>query len=148
MNPPYEKKCGCIKIVENVLNNVEEGAICAFILPDTKLKVYKKTVLKWLQKHTLQKIIKLPDVFAGMANVKTSIFIFKAHVPQIIKTTIKNKVVLKSLKDTFACWIQDDGLETVKNQGRHDVNNIWQEKEDYVCSFRNGYVIRSCIDGY
>ena len=131
MNPPYEKKCGCLKIVENVLENVDNGAICAFILPDTKLKVNKNIVIKWLTKHTLQKIIKLPDVFSGMANVRTSIFIFKAHEPQIIQTVENNQRVLKSKKDIFSCWIQDDGLETVKNQGRHDVNNVWKAKEDY-----------------
>jgi hypothetical protein len=35
--------------------------------------------------------------------------------------------------------IEEDGLETVKNQGRHDVNNLWQEIEDYwVEAIRNG----------
>lgn len=37
MNPPYEKKYGCISIVENVLNNVPTHTQCAFILPDKKL---------------------------------------------------------------------------------------------------------------
>lgn len=27
--------------------------------------------------------------------------------------------------------MEDDGLETVKNQGRHDVKNKWQAIEDY-----------------
>ena len=49
MNPPFERKYGCLNIVENVLNNVEENAICTFILPDTKLKVNKKKVLDWLK---------------------------------------------------------------------------------------------------
>ena len=118
MNPPFERKYGCLDIVENVLNNVEEGAICAFILPDTKLKVNKKKVLGWLKKHSLLKIIKLPkDTFAGSVNITTSIFIFKAHEPQ------KNKEI-------FACWIKEDGLETVKNMGRHDVKNKWADIEN------------------
>ena len=33
MNPPYERKYGCMKIVENVLDNIPRGATAAFILP-------------------------------------------------------------------------------------------------------------------
>ena len=33
--------------------------------------------------------------------------------------------------EIFACYIEDDGLETVKNQGRQDVKDRWQEIEDY-----------------
>ena len=33
-------------------------------------------------------------------------------------------------KDIFACYIEDDGLETVKNQGRQDVKDRWQAIED------------------
>ena len=34
MNPPYEKKYGCLTIVGNVLESVPVGTKCAFILPD------------------------------------------------------------------------------------------------------------------
>ncbi|MBR2393167.1 MAG: SAM-dependent DNA methyltransferase [Alphaproteobacteria bacterium] len=118
MNPPYEKKYGCMEIVENVLDNVADGAICAFILPDQKLVVEKKKADRILQNHTLQKIIKLPDIFAGMAGTSTSIFIFKAHEKH------ENKQI-------FSCWIPDDGFETVKNQGRHDIRKKWPVLEDY-----------------
>ena len=119
MNPPYEEKYGCCKIIENVLDNVEQGAICAFILSDQKLETKRKLILKWLKRHTLLKIIKLPDkVFLGMAATTTSIFIFKTGEPQ------NNKPV-------FGCWINDDGHATVKNQGRHDVYSKWQDLEDY-----------------
>lgn len=117
MNPPYENAYGCLEIVKNVLDNVADGCICAFILPDNKLEVSKKTVSKWLNNHTLQKIIKLPDIFAGMAGVATSIFMFKAHEPQ-------------NNKEIFSCWIKDDGLEIVKNKGRLDVYNRWQDIEN------------------
>lgn len=114
MNPPYEKKYGVMGIVENVLNNVSEGAMCAFLLPDNKLEISRKTVERWLKKHSLLKIIKLPDnTFTGKASVNVSIFIFKAHEPQ-------------KEKEIFACWIKEDGLETVKNKGK------WKnELEDY-----------------
>ena len=119
MNPPYENKYGVYQIVENVLDNVADGAMCAFLLPDTKLEIGRNKVSKWLLKHTLEKIIKLPDIFSGKANASTSIFLFKAHEPQ------NNKPI-------FACYIKDDGLETVKNQGRQDIKGKWRnELETY-----------------
>ena len=119
MNPPYENKYGCIEIVKNVLDNVKKGTDCAFILPDKKLeKVSQKIVKKILENHRLKMIIKLPEPLFFGVGVTTSIFVFKAGEPQ-------------NNEEIFGCYMEDDGLETVKNQGRHDVKNRWQEKEDY-----------------
>ena len=115
MNPPYENKYGVYEIVENVLNNVCENAMCAFLLPDNKLEVGRKKAERWLKKHSLLKIIKLPDIFAGKASSSVSIFIFKAHEPQ------RDKKI-------FACHIKEDGLETVKNKGRQDTKGKWREE--------------------
>lgn len=121
MNPPYERKYGCMTIVQNVLDNVKEGTLCAFILPDKKLEkdfTDKKCGNKLLRKHTLKTIVKLPeDTFFGVG-VTTSIFIFEAGKPQDDKNII-------------GYYIEEDGLETVKNQGRHDIRNQWKKKEDY-----------------
>ena len=115
MNPPFESKYGCLTIVENVLKNVPRNTKCAFILPDKKLEKDKKG-RKLLKHSTLEKIIKLPEkVFSE--GVTTSIFIFTAGVPQ-------------NDKEIFACYIEDDGLETVKNQGRQDIKDRWQSIED------------------
>ena len=116
MNPPFETKYGCLTIVDNVLKNVPQNTKCAFILPDKKLE--KDSRGKKLLKHsTLEKIIKLPEkVFSE--GVTTSIFIFQAGVPQ-------------NNKEIFACYIEDDGLETVKNQGRQDIKDKWQNIEDF-----------------
>jgi type I restriction-modification system DNA methylase subunit len=114
MNPPFENKYGCIDIVRNVLDNVPAKTLCAFIMPDKKMEKVK-AASKLLKKHTLLKIVKLPEkVFEG---VTTSVFIFEAHKPQ-------------DGKDIFACYIEDDGLETVKNQGRQDIHDRWQEIEN------------------
>ena len=114
MNPPFERKYGCLKIVENVLNNVPQHTMCAFILPDKKLE--KDNGRHLLAKHQLQKIIKLPEkVFSE--GITTSIFVFEAGVPQ-------------NNKEIFGCYIIDDGLETVKNQGRHDIKNKWKNIEN------------------
>ena len=114
MNPPFERKYGCLKIVENVLDNVPAHTQCAFILPDKKLE--KDNSASILKHHQLQKIIKLPEkVFSE--GVTTSVFVFESGIPQ-------------NGKEIFACYIEDDGLETVKNQGRHDIKDRWQEIED------------------
>lgn len=115
MNPPFESKYGCLTIVDNVLRSVPQNTKCAFILPDKKLE--KDSKGKKLLKHsTLEKIIKLPEkVFSE--GVTTSIFIFNSGIPQ-------------GDREIFACYIDDDGLETVKNQGRQDIKDRWQEIEN------------------
>lgn len=118
MNPPYENKYGCIQIVENVLDSVKRGTDCAFILPDKKLeKVSKVAVKRILSNHRIVKIIKLPEPLFGVG-VTTSVFVFKTGEPQ-------------NGQEIFGCYMEDDGLETVKNQGRHDVKGRWQGIEDY-----------------
>ena len=115
MNPPFESKYGCLTIVDNVLKSVPKGTKCAFILPDKKLEKDKKGK-KLLEHSTLHKIIKLPEkVFSE--SVTTSVFIFEAGVPQ-------------NNREIFSCYIADDGLETVKTQGRQDIKDIWQSIED------------------
>lgn len=117
MNPPFENKYGCMNIVENVIDNVKYGTLCAFILPDKKLENVPKITKRILQKHSLRKIIKLPEKTFNEAT-KTSIFVFEAGIPQ------RNAEI-------FACYIEKDGLETVKNQGRHDIKDKWDEIERY-----------------
>lgn len=119
MNPPYENKYGCMTIVENVLDSVKAGTDCAFILPDKKLeKASKAQIKRILENHTLTKIIKLPEPLFFGVGVTTSIFVFKTGQPQ-------------NGQEIFGCYIEDDGLETVKNQGRQDIKHKWKDIEDY-----------------
>lgn len=119
MNPPYENKYGCMTIVENVLDSVKPGTDCAFILPDKKLeKASKAQIKRILENHTLTKIIKLPEPLFFGVGVTTSIFVFKTGQPQ-------------NGQEIFGCYIEDDGLETVKNQGRQDIKHKWKAIEDY-----------------
>jgi len=117
MNPPYENKYGVYEIIENVLNNVSEGAMCAFLLPVNKLEAGRKQVEKWLEKHSLLKIIRLPHkTFSrSFANTRASIFLFKAHEPQ------NNKKI-------FTCHIKEDGLETIVKKGRRDIKGKWENE--------------------
>lgn len=51
MNPPFENKYGCIQIVKNVLDNVQRGTLCAFILPEKSWKKLAKLLLKEFYKN-------------------------------------------------------------------------------------------------
>ena len=117
MNPPYERKYHPEIIIKNVLDNCTKGTIATFLLPDKKLEKFSK---KWqksvLSKHRLLKVIKLPEKTFD-EGVVVSIFMFECHKPQ-------------NNEEVFTCYIQEDGLERVKNQGRQDVNNKWQEIEN------------------
>lgn len=125
MNPPYEKKYGCGDIVVNVLNSVPSGTKCAFILPDKKIEKESK-IKKALKKHTLTTIIKMPENLFFGVGVTTSIFVFETGKPQ-------------NGRNIIGYYIEDDGLETVKNKGRQDVKNKWDDIEDYwVTSVQDG----------
>lgn len=98
-----------------MLKSVPRNTLCAFILPDKKLEKDSKGK-KLLIHSTLLKIIKLPEkIFSE--GVTTSVFVFQAGVPH-------------GNKEIFGCYIAEDGLETVKNQGRQDVKDRWQKIED------------------
>ncbi len=129
MNPPFERKYGCLKIVKNVLDSVPKGTKCAFILPDKKLEkdmADKKFGNKLLKDHTLTTIVKLPENLFFGQGITTSIFVFIAKQKQ-------------DGRDVIGYYIEEDGLETVKNQGRQDIKNKWQEKEDYwIKAIQNG----------
>lgn len=118
MNPPFENKYGWDKILTNVLDNVEAGSKCAFILPDKKLEKKKGFYNKVKKNHKLEMIIKLPENTFFNVGVTTSIFVFTAKVPQ-------------NDEEIFAINIEEDGLETIKNQGRQDVRNKWADIEAY-----------------
>jgi type I restriction-modification system DNA methylase subunit len=129
MNPPFERKYGCLKIVKNVLDSVPKGTKCAFILPDKKLEkdmVDKKFGNKLLKDHTLTTIVKFPENLFFGQGITTSVFVFVAGQSQ-------------NGRDIVGYYIEEDGLETVKNQGRQDIKNRWQEKEDYwIRAIQNG----------
>lgn len=111
LNPPYESKYGCMKIVKSALDNAPKGARVAIILPDTKLD--KQRGHKLLKDHTLTTIVKLPpETFEAF--VDTSIFFFTPHTPQG-DTKVQ------------AFSIDEDGYQRIKKRGRIDINNQWAD---------------------
>lgn len=118
MNPPYERKYKPIDILNNVFDNMPKGIDVAILLPDHKLeKESKRKVRKLLTNNRLLKIIKLPEETFS-EGVSVSIFIFRTG-----EST--------EGKEVFTCEIKNDGLETVKNQGRQDIKNLWPGIEDF-----------------
>lgn len=121
MNPPYERKYGCMAIVQNILASVPRGTKCAFILPDKKLEKDfkdKKYGNKVLENNTLTTIIKMPENLFFGVGVTTSIFVFESGNPQ-------------NGRNIIGYYMEDDGLETVKNKGRQDIKNKWEDIENY-----------------
>lgn len=118
MNPPYEKRYRPIDILNNVFDNMPKGIDVAILLPDHKLeKESKRKVQKMLTNNRLLKIIKLPEETFS-EGVSVSIFILRTG-----EST--------EGKEVFTCEIKNDGLETVKNQGRQDIKNRWPGIEDF-----------------
>lgn len=136
MNPPFENKFGCLEIVINVLDNVKQKTKCAFILPDKKLEKASKNKIKHILQHNkIETIIKLPtNIFKE--SIETSIFIITAGIPQ-------------NNEEIYTCYIEDDGLETLKNQGRHDINNKWSnELEAYWLDFIKKLTIKEDVSAW
>lgn len=120
MNPPYEHKYHPLDILNNVLDNVPQNTDAAILLPDFKLeKEGKKKVKHLLEHNRLTKIIKLPKETFNSEGVSVSIFIFETGQPTNPDDGI------------FTCEIAEDGLETVKNQGRQDIKHRWSAIEDF-----------------
>ena len=78
-------------------------------------KISKTAVKNILNKHRLLKIIKLPEKTFDEGTT-TSIFIFESDIPQ-------------NNEEIFTCYIKEDGLERVKNQGRQDIRHKWKDIE-------------------
>lgn len=118
MNPPFERKYGCMDIVLSVVESVPTNTLCGFILPDKKLEKDSQTKVKRLLKNNrIEKIIKLSEKTFS-EGITTSIFIIRTGVPQ-------------NDNNIIGYYIENDGLETVKNKGRQDIKNKWTEIEDY-----------------
>lgn len=123
-NPPYENS-GAIDILKNVLKNVEDGCKICWLMPNTKIEKIKnaKDILK---NNTLTDIVLLPDIFAKVGCGDVSLFIFKKGEPQ-------------GNKKIRGWWIEDDGFETVKNQGYQDIKHKWPKiEQDFLEKWNQG----------
>lgn len=143
LNPPYKPPDQTEEVVneefEFVLNNLEMLELngkCVAIIPIScalaqtgQLFELKK---KLLAKHTLEAVMSVPDQLFHDSDVGvvTCIMVFKAHVPHP-----------KGKKTWFGYW-KDDSFVKVKNKGRVDKYNNWDNtKTEWVNMFNNSEVI-------
>lgn len=116
MNPPYESKYGCAKIIEKSISHLKKYGKAIFLLPCNKLDKESTTAKRILKNNTLEAIIKLPEnIFHGVG-VQTSLFLFTTGVPH-------------GNKEIFTTYIEDDGFVLTKNKGRCDENDTWKDIE-------------------
>jgi len=91
LNPPFSYSENGMPFIAFGLNKMEKGGLGAIIIQDSAGSgKATKTNKAILQKHTLIASIKMPiDLFQPMAGVQTSIYIFEAHKPHDLDTTVK-----------------------------------------------------------
>ena len=128
LNSPYSKKKKGSKELNyllNCLNFLEKNSTCIAVVPMSC--AIEKNLLKerLLENHTLKAVMSLPnDLFYPIGTI-TCIMVFQAHMPHN-----------KNMETWFGYW-KDDGFVKVKNEGRIDKNNTYDEirktwLDDYV----------------
>lgn len=129
LNPPYSKKTKGseeLSYVLNCLSFLERNSLCVAVVPMSC--AIEKTVLKekLLGNHTLKAVMSLPnDLFHPMGTV-TCIMVFKAHAPH------------NSDKETWFGYWKDDGYVKIKNEGRVDKDNQFNDiRKTWLDDFRN-----------
>jgi len=144
LNPPYKPPEQTEEEVkeelEYVLNNLDMLGIngkCVAIVPMSCVLAQSGQVLelkkRLLMNHTLEAVMSMPDQLFhdSDAGVVTCIIVFSAHVPHP-----------DDKKTWFAYWKNDNFIK-VKNRGRIDKFNKWEDtKNGWVATFRNREVIK------
>jgi len=135
LNPPYKSKKSDKEELEFVLNNLEmleKNGKCLAIIPMRCVLAQKgigyEFKKKLLEYHTLEAVMSMPDDLFHNSNVMavTCIVVFTAHVPHAPQK-----------KTWFGYW-KDDKYEKVKNRGRIDVNNQWEDlKQQWLTAYFN-----------
>lgn len=146
MNPPFsQKKDPELKFVKATLDNMKEGGLLATILPNNcfigskkKVKTLRKQILA---KHSLVKIVRLPNQLFYPTNVATSIAVFKAGTRHDKNCLVENY------------RFSDDGFILIKHRGRFDYNSDEKIKEFWEQSpiltkntFDNNWLVREELD--
>jgi len=135
LNPPYKTKKTDKEELEFVLNNLEmleKNGTCMAIIPMRCMLAQKgigyELKKKLLEYHTLEAVMSMPDELFHNSNVMavTCIVVVTAHVPHPPQK-----------KTWFGYW-KDDKFEKVKNRGRIDLNNLWNDlKEEWLAAYFN-----------
>jgi len=139
LNPPYAIKKEDIEEFSFIWNNLEtlqKGGKCIAIVPMSCALAQSGEMLSWknkiLEHHTLDAVMSMPDELFhnSKVGVVTCVMVFTAHIPH---PTGK--------KTWFGYW-KDDGFVKVKNKGRIDAKEKWNDiKKQWVNAYMNKEVI-------
>lgn len=134
INPPYAKSKSDLhelRFVENLLDALTPGATAIAIVPTSCASMNSTPKHEIMKKHTLEAVMSMPpELFHPVATV-TCIMVFTAGTPHSVSAR----------KTWFGLW-RNDGFVKVKNYGRIDRYNSWDETRDHwVDTFRNREVI-------
>ncbi|MBN1862068.1 MAG: N-6 DNA methylase [Dehalococcoidales bacterium] len=144
LNPPYKPPERIGKEVkeelEYVLNNLEmlePNGTCVALIPLSCATAQTGLVLELkqelLRRHTLEAVMSMPEQLFHDSDVGviTCIMVFTAHIPHP-----------QGKKTWFASW-KDDNFVLVKNRGRIDKFNKWEQtRKEWVNTFSNREVIK------
>ncbi|WP_315013309.1 N-6 DNA methylase [Capnocytophaga leadbetteri] len=147
LNPPFSFEEKGLPFIAYGLDKMQKDGLGAIIIQDSAGSGEAiKTAREILKKHTLIASIKMPvDLFKPMADVQTSIYIFKAHTPHDYEKTVKfinfredghkrtDRGVLE--KDNPTQRYQDI-IKIYKAGHRAQVDNtLWNLKKNYIEDF-------------
>lgn len=139
LNPPYAIKKEDIEEFAFIWNNLEmlqKKGKCIAIVPMSCALAQSGEMLSWKNKildhHTLEAVMSMPDELFhnSKVGVVTCAMVFTSHIPHP-----------KGKKTWFGYW-KDDGFVKVKNKGRIDAKEKWNEiKKQWVNAYMNKEVI-------
>ncbi|WP_406602699.1 N-6 DNA methylase [Metamycoplasma sualvi] len=110
MNPPFSQSTPELKFVLETLNNSQENSLIAAILPKSigKNNIQLELKKELLKRHSLEKIVLLPENLFYPTGIATAIFVFKSYKKQ------KNNIEQYDFSD--------DGFKILKHLGRIEKN--------------------------
>lgn len=142
LNPPYAIKKEDIEEFAFIWNNLEmlqKKGKCIAIVPMSCALAQSGEMLSWktkiLEHHTLEAVMSMPDELFhnSKVGVVTCAMVYTAHIPHPV-----------GKKTWFGYW-KDDGFIKVKNKGRIDAKEKWNEiKKQWV----NAYINKEVIAGH
>ena len=131
LNPPYDRgEDEQLRFVENAMDCMILGGLCIAICQMSAVVSSNKATVearkRLFEKHTIEAVLSMPDSLFHPVGVITCIIILKAHKPH------------SDNKETFFGYFKDDGFVKVKNKGRIDQNNVWNNiKQKWLDTYYN-----------
>jgi 16S rRNA G966 N2-methylase RsmD len=131
LNPPYDKgEDAQLEFVEAAMECIPSSGIAVAICQmSTAISSKAKTVevrRRLLKKHTLEAVLSMPDDVFYPVGVVTCILVLKANSPH------------PENKETFFGYFKDDGFIKIKNKGRIDQGNKWEDaKKQWLDAYLN-----------